>query len=394
MTSSGTTNFFIDNSGIVVEAFDRCGIRPTELTRQHFFSATRSLNLALQAWANHGQPNLWTVQLESIPLIQGQATYNLPQDTVNILDAYLETYSLPTTVNVPVNFSTVIGSPVVVIVQNSHGLSNNQSIEIVVPVSIGGIVLSGYYAVTVIDPDTYSVVVPIAPTSTVTNGGAVPSFTTVLNSATVTCTFANHGYGITEEFDVSAVTTAGGISLFGDYTIVTVPDINTFTFTAQNTANANDTELENGGQVQLQTQVGGQDPIDRVMTSISRTDYAAQPDKFAQGFPTTFWFDRLSKTPTVTMWYVPDDNGPYAFFYYRVRQIQDASTQNGETPDIPYRFLDAICADMARRLARKYAPALVAELKAEADEAWAFATNEDRERVQIFIVPDTSSYFG
>jgi hypothetical protein len=81
------------------------------------------------------------------------------------------------------------------------------------------------------------------------------------------------------------------------------------------------------------------------------------------------------------------------FFYYRMRRVQDAAAQNGQTPDVPYRFLEALCADVAHRLARKYAPALYDSLKADSVIAWAEAAEEDRERVELFLVPNTSGYF-
>lgn len=39
---------------------------------------------------------------------------------------------------------------------------------------------------------------------------------------------------------------------------------------------------------------------DRVIMPISRTEYASYPNKAQQGFPTSFWFDRLT-SPTVTL---------------------------------------------------------------------------------------------
>ncbi len=53
-------------------------------------SATRSLNLELQSWSNRGV-NLWKVDLQSITLVQGQVTYSVPANTVDILDVYIET---------------------------------------------------------------------------------------------------------------------------------------------------------------------------------------------------------------------------------------------------------------------------------------------------------------
>lgn len=139
--------------------------------------------------------------------------------------------------------------------------------------------------------------------------------------------------------------------------------------------------------------IEGTEPIDRILNPISRTDYAALPNKGIEGTPTVYWYDRLAPISTVTIWQVPDGNGPYTFNAYGMKRIQDAGIANGETPDIPYRFLDAICADLAKRLARKFAPQLVVELTQEAAASWAEASTEDRERVQTFIAPDTSGYF-
>lgn len=392
-STSGTSSWFLDNAGIITEAFSRCAIRPTALTREHFSSATRSLNLALQAFSNRGV-NLWQVDLQAIPLIQGQGVYTLPSNTVNILDAYIETYQLGSIVNQAPNFSTVLTSEVVTVVQDSHGLVSGEWIEVSVPVAVGGIVLNGFYIVSVINANEYTITATSVATSTVNNGGVVPQFTATQNSSTVTCTLTNHGLVPNQQFAVAVQTDAGGIPLLGIYVVGAVIDVNSFVFTAQYIASTNGSAYENGGEVQLQTQANSPDPIDRILTSISRTDYAAYPDKVMQGPPTTFWFDRLSPIPTVTLWQVPDQNGPYQFYYYRMRRIQDAYATGGQTADIPYLFLDALCADMAMRLARKYAQALLPGLQQEAKEAWVQAAEENRERVTLFLCPDTSSYFG
>lgn len=393
MTSSGTYNWFLDNAGVVTEAFGRCGIRPTALTREHFVSATRSLNLALQSWSNKGV-NLFQVDLQQIPLVQGVPAYTLPSNTVNILDAYLETYQFGTTVNQAPNFSTQATSTTVVVVQDGHGLTTSNWINIPTQVAIGGIGLSGLYQVTVVNGNEYTIQSAVEATGTVSNGGSLTLFETAINSATITCVLDNHGLAANEDFTVQVATEVGGISLFGAFIVGSVIDVNTFTFTAEYQAAFNDSEYENGGDVQIMTQASSADPIDRIMTSISRTDYAALPDKSVPGVPTTFWFDRLSPIPTATVWQVPDGNGPYVFFYYRMRRIQDANAQSGETADIPYRFIDALCAELAYRLSGKYAPQLKMSLKEDMDVAWAQAAEEDRERVQLFLQPDLSGYYN
>ena len=132
---------------------------------------------------------------------------------------------------------------------------------------------------------------------------------------------------------------------------------------------------------------------DRIMMPISRTEYASYPNKAQQGFPTVVWFDRLI-SPTVTIWPVPDGSGnPTTITYYRVTQIQDANLPGGETIDIPYRWLDAFSNGLAYYLSRIWQPQLTAQLKAEADEAYQIAANQDTENVGVFISPQIAPYF-
>lgn len=83
MTTSGTNLFNPDLSEIIEEAYERIGkeIR----TGYEFKTARRSLNYLLTSWANQGI-NLWTVASGDITLIQGQATYSLPSDCVDIIE--------------------------------------------------------------------------------------------------------------------------------------------------------------------------------------------------------------------------------------------------------------------------------------------------------------------
>jgi hypothetical protein len=75
---------------IFEEAFERCG---QELrTGYDFRTARRSLNFLLGEWANRGI-NLWTVEQGSINLTQGVTTYDLPNDTVDLLEHVIRTDS-------------------------------------------------------------------------------------------------------------------------------------------------------------------------------------------------------------------------------------------------------------------------------------------------------------
>ena len=88
MTTSGTQAFNLDLNQLVEEAFERCG---AELrTGYDFRTARRSLNLLTIEWANRGI-NLWTIEEGSIPMVQGQIAYNLPVDTIDLLDSVIRT---------------------------------------------------------------------------------------------------------------------------------------------------------------------------------------------------------------------------------------------------------------------------------------------------------------
>jgi len=226
---SGTYTFNPSAGDIIITAFQRIGIRPTSILQTHLQQAVMELNL-LQSKLSNLQPNLWDVDLQTLPLIQGTATYSVPAETVMITNAYVRTGS--------------------------------------------------------------------------------------------------------------------GVST-----------------------------------------------VDRLIFPISQTEYAAVPNKLVQAPPNQFWFNRLI-LPTITFYPVPDGNGPYTLFYYRVRQIQDATLPNGFQMEVPYRWLDALAAGLAHRLAAVFAPQLEQIRKMDADEAWRIAATQDTENVPFYISPGLQSYFN
>jgi hypothetical protein len=88
MTTSGTSAFNLDLTEIVEEAFERVGSEMR--TGYDLRTARRSLNLMFADWANRGI-NMWTFEQGSIPLVAGTATYNLPADTVDLLEHVIRT---------------------------------------------------------------------------------------------------------------------------------------------------------------------------------------------------------------------------------------------------------------------------------------------------------------
>jgi len=89
MTTSGTYTFNPSLGEIVLNAYARCGVRRTAIMQEHMTDARFETNLMLASWANQGV-NLWEVVLISVPLVQGQTTYTVPQKVVMILDAVIQ----------------------------------------------------------------------------------------------------------------------------------------------------------------------------------------------------------------------------------------------------------------------------------------------------------------
>jgi len=75
MTTSGTYNFNPSLGEVVLNAFARCGVRRTALLQEHMQDARFEANLMFSEWSNRGV-NLWKVDLQSVPLVQGVTTYS------------------------------------------------------------------------------------------------------------------------------------------------------------------------------------------------------------------------------------------------------------------------------------------------------------------------------
>lgn len=82
MTTSGISQFNLDVAEIMEEAYERIG---RELRSGYDgITARRSLNILFQEFMNRGI-ELWTLEEKNFKPITGQFTYNLPQDTSDVL---------------------------------------------------------------------------------------------------------------------------------------------------------------------------------------------------------------------------------------------------------------------------------------------------------------------
>lgn len=145
----------------------------------------------------------------------------------------------------------------------------------------------------------------------------------------------------------------------------------------------------------------GQGQTDINISRISVDTYSTIPNKNAQGRPIQLWFNRLGgqdhptgvQYPTINVWPVPDQTNFYTLVVWRLRRIQDAGT-GVSTQDIPFRFLPCLVAGLAFHLSKKIPGALerMPFLKAEYEELWQQASDEDREKAPLRIAPRQMFY--
>lgn len=135
----------------------------------------------------------------------------------------------------------------------------------------------------------------------------------------------------------------------------------------------------------------GTQEIDRIMTPVSRTEYANYPNKLQQGAPTTFWHNRIL-SPNVNLW--PAPNGQQAAFkYYRLRQTQDSVLQNGTSVEIPNYFQNAFAFGLGAMLSYKWAPDRSMALEAKAASTWDIASRRNTEIANVYVSPQMSGYY-
>lgn len=129
--------------------------------------------------------------------------------------------------------------------------------------------------------------------------------------------------------------------------------------------------------------------LDTNIFPMQRDEYLAIPSKTQQGLPSRYYFNRITTLasvpvitgaagPSITLWSTPE-NSTDQMIYYRLRQLQDVGVATN-TPDIPFRWQEALAAGLAARLAVKYAPDRIGPLKGEAKSALKLAMQEDRQR--------------
>jgi hypothetical protein len=102
-----------------------------------------------------------------------------------------------------------------------------------------------------------------------------------------------------------------------------------------------------------------------------------------------------NQLPCINVWPTPNPPGDqYTLVYYRMRRIQDGGS-GVRTQDIPFRFIPCMVAGLASQLSMKLPgvdPNRVMALKADYEQQFQLAADEDREKASIRFVPRNLFY--
>ena len=102
-----------------------------------------------------------------------------------------------------------------------------------------------------------------------------------------------------------------------------------------------------------------------------------------------------NQLPCINVWPTPNAPGDqYTLVYYRMRRIQDAGS-GIRTQDIPFRFIPCMVAGLAYYLSAKLLgvdPGRMQMLKAEYEQQFQLAADEDRETAAVRFVPRNMFY--
>lgn len=440
--SSGTYNFQPVVAELVRVAYSRIQVFPPQLTTQHIIDARMAANLILSDWGAVRGVNLAQVELITIPLLPLVPTYTLPTPTIDLLDVYLRTVTPNTTtynightltplgpqgnpfVTQPYGdplliapasgtLSCTAGSEVITLNWPAHGLAVGDPIFWGCPVSIGAVsIVVMSFVTNVVDSNNVQFLTSTPARETQTGQGGTRLFSTAASSTTVSVIFPGHGLSVGDPIVNVLETTVGGITIEGsDYTVLAVNNSYEFTFTAASAATGAASVFENGGQLNVTSQLPTVQYTDVPLFPLSRTDYASLSYKLTPGRPTSYWLDRVVP-PSFTLYPIPPaptENNPtnipnlenpgatsnqlYGFFAYVMREFQDANPVNGQTPDMPRRMWSAFTAALTAAVAEIYRPEAWAEKTAAAEAAWQRAAAADTERVTWHLTPNFGAYY-
>lgn len=215
---------------------------------KYFGSTINSIVRCLWAWEDTNSNSYLGVGAEGVAAGGGGAL------SVIVSGGLTDITPQKTTVNVAVSVSTTAGSNQITITDTGRTVNNYDVVDIQTQISVDNLVLFGQYQCYAVPAtNTYYIYAtnvlgdPAYATSTVTNGGTVAQYATTNLSDLVSVTLNNHGYVAGDTYPALVATTVGGVTIYGNYIVVSVTSDNVFVISASNSATSSTTAFQNGG---------------------------------------------------------------------------------------------------------------------------------------------------
>jgi len=125
------------------------------------------------------------------------------------------------------------------------------------------------------------------------------------------------------------------------------------------------------------------------LTRVSQVTWTNLPQRNQSGRPYQVLVERFRDGPSLRFYPTPDDREPYEFHFWRIRRMEGMGSYTN-TVDAPFRFLPALCAGLAFKIAQKRNPAREAALYAAYQDTLNEAEAEDSPRTDLTFWPDWS----
>lgn len=357
LVTSSTYNFqALENDELITECFERIGISAEQLVPVKLNSARRSLNLLLLDWINKSI-NLWTLNTAYLPLNTGQSKYLMNSTITDILQVNLRQFT-----------RQLNGTPQSNTAASYDGLG-------------GGIAANAFDS----NPATTCTQTARNGNISYTYGEGISqtiNFIGIQSNSTTLYTLvietSNDTVVWTSLVIIPAQIFTAGLTVWFD---VVLP-ASTMSYRVRETGDAT---------LDIQEIYFTNTIIDMRMSPVSRDTYLSFSQKFMQGRPSCYYFDKQI-IPALNIWYPP--TSIYQVLQYSYVNIMQDAGGFYNIADIPSRMLPALTWGLTWMLAIKYSPPLAEQMKNEYEQAFSIANANDSENVGLSINYDIGSYYA
>jgi len=347
LTTSNTYNFHsLENDELILECFERIGMPGDKLVPLNLKSAKRSLNLLLLDWLSKSI-NLWTLKKAFLSLNAKQSKYTLSSIVTDILQVNLRQFTRQ------LNGVATASEGVAINAFDENPLTSCTQINIngniTYDYTIGNVRTINFVGIQSNVTRDYNLQIEVS------NDGVNWSVIQIIAGQT-------YKKGIVEWFDIISPITARYCRI-----------------------------SETGGEIlDIQELYFTDNIVDLILNSVSRDTYLSFSQKFMEGRPSCYYFDKQI-VPELNIWNAPSNIYKVLQYSY-VNVMQDAGGFYNVT-DIPARMLPALTWGLTWMLAIKYNSAAASDMKNEYEQAFAVATANDSENIGLTLNYDIGSYY-